>query len=322
MRIVFMGTAALACPLLCALAGSDRHETVCVITQPDRPKGRNLKVSPSPVKSVALAAGLHVETPELINTPEALELVRGFTPDIIVVVAYGQILKQALLDVPPKGCLNIHASLLPKYRGAAPVQWALANGESETGVTAMMMNARMDAGEIVGQRTEEIRPDDTAGSLHDRLAAHGAYLLLDVLDAVQRETAVGIPQVDSEATYAPKLTKGDGRIDWRQATDVICRRVRAFNPWPCCFCQAPRAAKRGANRMETLRVLVAEPEPGHGVPGTILDIGNNGLLVAAGEGAVRLREVQPPGKQPMSGHDYACGHPVHVGMQFSIEGGG
>src|ERR1043166_3047380 len=229
MRILFMGTAELACPCLEAVAKLPVHELVGVVTQPDRPKGRSLELAPPPVKVIAGKLGLPVVQP--VKVREAVDDIRAMRPDLIVIVAYGQILPRSILDIPPRGCINVHASLLPRWRGAAPIQYAILHGDGETGVTTMFLNERMDAGDIALQRTEPIRPDDTAGTLHDRLARLGSELLVETLngDFPRR------PQDESQATYAKKLTKDDGHIDWNKSAVEIERQVRAFDPWPGAF---------------------------------------------------------------------------------------
>jgi methionyl-tRNA formyltransferase len=214
MRIVFMGSAPLACACLRALLDAHADEVAGVVCQPDRPKGRHLKLAACPVGEMVRSMGLPVLTPERVNTPDSIAAIRGLAPDLLTVVAYGQILKKDLLELPPLGCVNIHASLLPQYRGAAPIQWSIACGERETGVTAMYMNERMDAGDMLLQRRIPIGPSDTAGALHDALAREGALALVDVVSRLRGGRLHGEPQDESKATYAPKLEREDGRIDW------------------------------------------------------------------------------------------------------------
>jgi methionyl-tRNA formyltransferase len=315
MRIVFMGSAEFACEPLERLAGGGIGEVVAVITQPDRPSGRGLSVSPCPVRRCALKLGIPTLTPEKLNDRASVESIRSLIPDVIVVVAYGQILKPDILGMPRLGCVNIHASLLPKYRGAAPIQWAVANGEQRTGVTAMFMNERMDAGDVILQREVAIAANDTAGTLHDKLAKEGGLALVDALTALVSGKAVRIPQAEAEATYAPKLKKEDGRIDWTRPAEEIHNRIRAFNPWPRCFCrrrEMAEAAKKGAGSL-IMQVLRSAVESGQGKPGEVLEVEGEGPLVAAGTGAVRLLEVQPVGKKAMSGAAFICGHHLQKG---------
>jgi methionyl-tRNA formyltransferase len=310
MRIVFMGSAPLGRPALERLAaGSDR--LAGLVCQPDRPKGRRLSPAPCETKTAAAALGIPILTPEDVNAPESLDALRELRPDVFVVIAYGQILKRPLLDLAPRGCVNVHASLLPKYRGAAPIQWAIASGERETGLTAMAMNARMDAGDILEQRPVAIGEEETAGELQERLATAAADLLDGTLRAIREARVRPRPQDETEATYAPKLRKNDGRIDWCLHADTIRNRVRGFNPWPMCWCRSgdPSAAT-------ALRVLRARVEERDGWPGEVLAVDGDGPLVAAGRGSVRLCEVQPPGKRAMSGNEYLAGHGMAVGEKL------
>jgi methionyl-tRNA formyltransferase len=302
MRIVFMGSAELSCRCFEAIVADGRHEVAAVVTQPDRPKGRNLEVSPCVAKVHAVRAGIPVLTPANVNAPESLAALRGLAPDLIVVVAYGQILRRPILDLPPRGCVNVHFSLLPKYRGAAPIQWAIVRGEAVTGVTVMFMNERMDAGDLIARQAEPIREDDTAGSLHDRLAAAGGALLVRTLPALADGTSPRTPQDEAQATLAPKIRKPDGRIDWTRRARDIYDHVRGFNPRPGCFCTLTDG--------NVLRVFGVRPEPASGTPGTVLDSGAEGPLIAAGEGGVRLIDVQPEGGRRMTGGAYLRGHPL------------
>ncbi len=308
MRVVFMGSADLACPSFEALMGMPGVDLVGIVTQPDRPKGRSLQVSPCAARAAAEGMGVPILTPVRVNAPEALAQIHGLRPDLIVVVAYGQILKPALLDMPPLGCINVHASLLPKYRGAAPIQWAVARGETQTGITIMYMNEGMDEGDIILQVTEPIQGDDTAGTLHDRLATVGAGALVRAIEELQAGTITRRPQDESAATYAPKLKKRDGRIDWTQPAAGILNRVRGFNPWPCCHCRVERD-----DRSRLLKVLEVSAEDVEGEPGRVVALDADGPLVAAGEGGVRLLRVQPEGKRVMSGADFMHGYRLAVG---------
>lgn len=305
MRILFMGSAELACPCLDRLLAGTADTVVGVVTQPDRPKGRSLKLAPCAVRAHVAARDIPVLTPENINTPENVAALRALAPDIIVVVAYGQFLKADILNLPPCGPVNVHASLLPKYRGAAPIQWAIANGETETGVTTMFVNERMDAGDIIDQLVEKIRPEDTAGSLHDRLAKCGAELLAHTLEALRQGSIRRRQQNEAEVTFAPRLKKADGRIDWRQPAAVINNRVRGFNPWPGCFCELAPAG--------VVRVLKARVENGRGAaPGAVLEAAGDGPLIQTGQDALRLLEVQPEGRKVMTGAAFLHGHPLNM----------
>ena len=308
-RIVFMGTPEFAVPSLEALVGGP-DEVITVVTQPDRPRGRHLKVSSCVVKELACGLGLSVLTPERINAAGSVAELRALEPDLIAVAAYGQILKPDVLSIPPRGCVNIHASLLPRYRGAAPIQWMIAAGEEIGGVTAIFMNERMDAGDIIGRREVPIEPSDTGGSLHDKLAGAGAELLVETVAAIAAGSAVAVRQDESKASYAPKLSKADGRIDWRRPAREIGNRVRGFNPWPCCFCMLRDDA---GEETRMLRVLSVRVEEDAGRPGEVLSVSDEGPLVAAQDASVRLIEVQPAGGKAMSGGAYLRGHALAVG---------
>ncbi|MBM3860361.1 MAG: methionyl-tRNA formyltransferase [Verrucomicrobia bacterium] len=299
MRIVFMGSADLACPCLEALARLPNHEVVAVVTQPDRPKGRDLKLSPPPVKVAAEQLGLAVQQPPSMKDPAAQEALRASRPDLIAVVAYGQILPRAVLDLPPRGCINVHASLLPRWRGASPIQHAILAGDAETGVTTMFLNEKMDEGDIILQRVEPIRTDDTSGTLYDRLAKIGAELLVEI---VTGENLPRRPQDHSQATYARKLTKEDGRVNWTKPAIEIERMIRAFNPWPGAHTFSGELMLK-LWRSEIVAI-------GKDLPGKVLD----GFVVATGEGGLRVLEVQPSGKRRMGAAEFLRGHPQLVSM--------
>jgi methionyl-tRNA formyltransferase len=308
MRIIFMGSSGFACPSLDRILADGRDDVVAVVTQPDRPKGRNLELSACPVKNHLGARSIPVLTPGKVNVPESLAVLKDLSPDVLVVVAYGQLLKPALLSLPTVGCINVHGSLLPKYRGAAPIQWAVANGERVTGVTTMHVNERLDAGDMILKSEVTIAEDDTGGTLHDKLAAAGAALLSATLDLIRSGKAPRFPQDEAQATSAPKLKKTDGRIDWGFAAATIHNRVRAFNPWPACYCEMP------GDSGKFLKVLRTRVEAGHAKPGMVIDVSGDGPLVQAGdEAAVRLLEVQPEGRRPMSGGAFLCGRPLMCG---------
>ncbi len=311
MRVFFMGSAELACPGLEKLRTAPGMLMVGVATQPERPKGRSLRPAACPVCAHVARLGIPVLMPENINAPESLETLRRLRPDVIAVVAYGQILKRPLLELPPLGCVNLHASLLPRYRGAAPVQWAIARGETVTGVTTMFMSEGLDEGDIIFQAEEPIRPDDTAVSLQARLARRGAELLDQTLRSLRAGTAPRRPQSAGDATYAPRLKKDDGRLDWTRPAEEICNRVRGFNPWPGCFLTLP------APRRLSVKVLQARAEPAAppaAVPGAVLQATGAGPLISAGAAAVRLLSVQPEGKKPMSGAAFLCGYGLRAGV--------
>jgi len=289
-RIVFMGTPEFAVPALDALA--DAHQVVGVITQPDRPAGRGRRLAPSPVKQVALERGLSLSQPHSLRTPEAVAQLSAWKPDVIVVAAFGQILPQDVLGLPPHGCLNVHGSLLPHWRGAAPVAAAILAGDEVTGVTIMQMDAGLDTGPVLAQREETILPDDTQATLEERLAYLGAELLVETLSAYLAGNLLPRPQPEEGATYAGQLRKEDGLLDWSRPAVELDRQVRAFTPWPGAF-----TTWRG-QRLKVLRVVPLPEWHGDAPPGTVIVLAD-GVVVATGEGALRLEEVQLAGKRPM-----------------------
>lgn len=303
MRILFMGTAELACPCLEAAAHLAGHEVVGVITQPDRPKGRDLKAAPPPVKVTAEKLGLPVHQPLKMREPAAINLVRACNADLIVMVAYGQILPKTVLEIPPRGCVNVHASLLPRWRGAAPIQYAIFHGDRETGVTTIFVDEHMDTGDIILQRTEPIQPDDTSATLHDRLAKLGATLLVETVQLLSSGRAPRVKQDETQATYANKLTKEDGRIDWTKPAVHIERQIRAFDPWPGAY------TFLGDTMLKIWKAEVIAQE--QGLPGQI-----TGDLVATGAGALRLLEVQPAGGKRMSFSAFARGQRIAGVVSF------
>lgn len=308
-----MGSARLACFCLRALLKDERIEVVGAFTQPDRRKGRGLAKSPCPVKETALEEGVEVFTPVNVNSDDSVAALRELKPDLLAVVAYGRILKSPVLDLPPLGCVNIHASLLPKYRGAAPIQWAIANGEQVTGVTSMFMNECMDEGDIILQETETIRPEDNASTLGERLAEKGGALLVRTLELVKDGNVRAIPQDEAMATFAPKLRKDDGRINWSRPAVEIYNLVRGFYPWPCCFCELPSGETLKVIKAEALR-LTGEGEP---AAGEIADAGKAGLVVGTGKGMLKLVKVQPSGGKVMTGEEYARGHSLKAGEKLA-----
>lgn len=311
MRILFMGSAGFACPCLDILLQNHQDEVVAVVTQPDRPKGRNLELAACPVKSHLGARAIPVLSPEKVNSPESLSLLRACYPDLIVVVAYGQLLKSDLLGLAPQGTINVHGSLLPKYRGAAPIQWAVANGDTVSGVTTMYLNERMDAGDMILKRELPIASSDTGGSYHDKLARVGAELLRDTVELIRQGKAPRLAQDEAYATVAPKLKKTDGRIDWTLPADKIESRVRGFNPWPGSFFVLSSAGGK------IIKLLAVRVEAGSGLPGTVIAVGDEGPLVQAGDGqAIRLLEVQPECRKRMSGAAFLRGHPIKMGVRI------
>jgi methionyl-tRNA formyltransferase len=309
MKIVFMGTPEHAAKILADLIES-KHEILCVITQPDRPRGRGLKISAPPVKELAQKQGLRVEQPEKAKDGSLAQLLKELKPEIVVVVAYGKILPKEVLDIPKYGCVNIHASLLPKYRGAAPVQWALLNGEKETGVTLMNMNELLDAGEIILQKKIKIQDEDNAVALSKKLFDLGGRLLLDGLEQISKGTSRFIPQQEAQATNAPSIKKESAEIDWRKSAQQIHNRVRAMIPWPV----AHTFYKKQQLRILKSELNVLDLETKRKLPGTIVQIvKNEGFIVATGNGHLLIQAVQPAGKKKMKAYDFVIGHDVKIG---------
>lgn len=300
MRIVFMGTPDIAATCLKKLIG-EQMDVVAVYTQPDRPKGRGMKMVFSPVKEAALAANIPVFQPVNFRDAETVEELRSLKPDVIAVVAYGRILPQSVLDIPPKGCINIHASVLPAYRGSAPYQWAVLDGLEETGVTAMYLCAEMDAGDIIEVSKTPIAPEETAGELLDRLAVLGADLLAKTMDRLSAGPVAGVPQDHSKATYAPMLDKSMCPINWDRTARQVCDQIRGLNPWPVA------TAEIGGTKFKIYSAVVTE---GSGAPGSVLKLTKTGLQMACGEGAVEIRILQAEGGKRMAAPDYFRGHPL------------
>ena len=301
MRVVFMGTPDIAATCLKKIL-SDGFEVVGVYTQPDRPKGRGMKMVASPVKEVALAAGIPVFQPENFREEETVEALRELKPDVCAVVAYGRILPQKVLDVPKYGCINIHASVLPKYRGSAPYQWAVLDGLTETGVTAMYLCREMDAGDIIDVSKTPIGENETAGELLDRLAELGADLLSKTLSRFAAEGKVpAVPQNPDEVSYAPMLDKTMCPIDWNKTARQVHNHVRGLHPWP-----VATMVLQG----KTFKVHAAHVVSGSGTPGQILGLTKTGLVIACGEGAVEITSLQAEGGKRMAAPDYFRGHPL------------
>lgn len=312
LRLVFAGTPDFAARHLRALLAS-RHRVAAVYTQPDRPAGRGKQLQASPVKQLALEAGLPVYQPASLRDPGAQAELAALRADVMVVVAYGLILPRAVLDTPRHGCLNVHASLLPRWRGAAPIQRAIEAGDRESGVTLMQMEAGLDTGPMLAIARCAIGPDTTAGELHDQLAELGAPLLLEVLDALPAKQAAAQAQDDALATYAHKIDKAEACLDWRLDAGALARRVRAFNPFPVCF---------SSLHDERLRVWMAEPlAEGHqAAPGTLLRARRQGVDVACGQGVLRITRLQLPGGKPLPVDAVlnARGDWLRVGAQFDL----
>lgn len=303
MRIVFMGTPEFAVPSLRQLI-ADGHEIVCVLTQPDKPKNRGMKLMPSPVKVVAMEHQIEVYQPVTLKSGEALERLSALKPELIVVAAYGKILPKEILDLPRLGCINVHSSLLPRYRGAAPINWAILNGETETGVTIMYMAEGLDTGDIISQRATAIDPDETVESLHDRLALLGAELLGETVAAIGAGTAQRVPQNDAESCYAPMLSRQLSPIDFSRSAHEIHNQVRGLIPWPATTMEI---------KGQTFKIFAVEETGMDSTQGagTLLGADKQGINVVCGDGKVlRILELQAPGKKRMRAVDYLRGHPL------------
>ncbi|MBS6579621.1 MAG: methionyl-tRNA formyltransferase [Clostridiales bacterium] len=315
MRIIFMGTPEFAVPVLESLINS-RHEVVAVVTQPDRPKGRGKNMQFSPVKECALAHNIPVMQPVNVSVPEVIDELRAYEPELIVVVAFGQFVTKKIREMPKYGCINVHASLLPKYRGAGPIQWAVINGEKESGVTTMYMCREIDKGDMLLKDTVTLDPKETGDSLHDKLSMMGGPLLLKTIDQLEDGSAVRIPQCEEESTYAPKLEKTMGNIDWTMDADRIERLVRGLNSWPGTFTKIHGKTVKiwdcDVVRQETLTENQAAA-----TPGTVIVSEKDQLIVKAGNGALSLRMLQPEGKKNMTVDAYLRGYPIAQGELFT-----
>ena len=300
MRIVFMGTPDIAATCLKKLL-ADGFDVAAVYTQPDRPKGRGMKLVFPPVKEVAVAAGIPVYQPETFRDEEAVETLRALRPDAIAVVAYGRILPQSVLDIPPKGCVNIHASCLPEYRGSAPYQWAVLDGKRETGVAAQFMVKQLDAGDVIALSKTPIGPDETAGELLDRLAVMGADLLSQTMRSLSVGEVTATAQDENLVSYAPMLDKSMCPIDWTKTAQQVHDHVRGLNPWPVA------TAELGGKRFKVYTTAIVD---GSGQPGQLLGLTKTGLRIACGEGAVEIRILQAEGGKRMAAPDYFRGHPL------------
>ena len=305
MRVIFMGTPEFAVPSLEALLKSD-DQVVGIITQPDRPKGRGQSLTSSPIKLIAERERLPLLQPTKMKDPGFLDALRAWKPDLITVAAFGRILPPVILNLPPRGCINVHGSLLPKYRGAGPIQWAIINGETETGITTMVMDEGMDTGAILLQERLPINVEDTAGTLSTRLAELGGRLLIKTITQLKAGNLVPRQQDHSQATLAPLLKKEDGVIDWAMSAMAIANRVRGLTPWPGAYTFA------GKERWTIWRAE-AIAEQVNGLPGTVTQVTKDSVHVATGNGVLVLREVQPANRRRMTVSEYLAGHPISVG---------
>lgn len=307
MRIVFMGTPDFAVGSLQALCESGKHEILAVVTQPDRPKGRGNKLLQTPVKEYALAQGLTVYQPQKVKTPEFVELLHELQPELIVVAAFGQFLSKKILELPKYGCINVHASLLPKYRGAAPIQYAIIKGEKESGVTIMQMDIGMDTGAMLDKVVVPIAENTTMGELHDALREQGAALLLEVIDKIAAGTAVAEPQDNEQATYATLLDRSMEHIDWSKTAQEVHNLIRGFNPAPSTFTKLPngKSLKIWGSKMTDKNSNAAA--------GTVIVTGKHSFFVACGEGVLEITEVQPESKKRMPAQVFLNGRGVQEG---------
>ncbi len=307
MRIVFMGTPEFSVPSLAALLASE-HKVVGVVTQPDRPKGRGQELAESPIKQLAARHKIPILQPLKMKDPAFLDALASWKPDLIAVTAFGRILPKIVLDLPPKGCINVHASLLPKYRGAGPIQWALIRGERETGITTMLMDEGMDTGAILLQEKIPITPDETAGTLSSKLAEVGGRLLIETIARLEKGTVAPQPQDSSRATMAPLLKKEDGLLDWTMPAPDLANRVRGLSPWPGAHTYL------GEDRWVIWKAEALDRPTTAVPPGTIMDVTKEGLLVATGTGVLRIVEFQPANSRRMSVLQYLAGHTLAPGM--------
>jgi len=305
MRIVFIGTGEIGVPVLRSLLAPPGHEVVGVVTQPDKPAGRAQRLEAPPIKAELAASALPILQPARIKADEAIAEIRDLAPDVIVVMAYGQILPPSVLEIPRLACVNLHASLLPQHRGAAPIQAAIVAGDRETGITVMYMNEGLDTGDILLQTRLEIAPGETGGSLHDRLAQIAPAALEEALALLQKGSAPRIPQDSSVATYAPKLKREDGRINWTESAPLIERKIRAFNPWPGAFLLL-RDAAGGARK---LKIFGAKVVPATNTAAGDVLRGDSSIMIAASDAGLLLGEVQLEGKRRMSAAEFLRGHP-------------
>jgi methionyl-tRNA formyltransferase len=314
MRLIFAGTPEFAATVLGALLAGP-HRLVAVYTQPDRPAGRGRRLRASAVKNLAEAHGIPVEQPRSLRDGDAHRALAAWRADAMVVAAYGLLLPEAVLDVPRLGCINVHASLLPRWRGAAPIQHAILAGDRTTGISIMQMDAGLDTGPVLRRAACPIHDEDTGGSLHDRLAALGAATLVETLAALEAGEIHAEPQDDALATYAGRISKSDGLLDWSRPAEVLERQVRAFDPWPVAFTHLPPARAGAGERLRIWRARVVASAAGH-PPGTLLACGGDGIDVATGRDALRIVTLQPAGARIMSSADYLNAHHLAVGARL------
>jgi len=308
MKIIFMGTPDFAAASLEALIAS-RHEIQAVVTQPDKPKGRKGELTPSPVKVVAEGKGIKVYQPLKVRDEEFVKTLRAYNPDVMVVVAFGQIIPLSILKMPKYGCVNIHGSLLPKYRGAAPIQWAVLDGEKETGITTILMDEGIDTGDILLKKTIQIDTDETSGSLFDKLMALGAKAILETLDELEKGNLTPTKQGESPTAYAKMLTKAMGLIDFTKSAKELDCFVRGMDPWPSAYTLLSG---------KTLKLWKVRAVEGGGKAGSVIEIGKESFTIACGEGAIEVLEVQLEGKKRMSAGDFLKGSSLNIGQELGV----
>lgn len=308
MKIIFMGTPDFAAASLEALINS-KHEVLAVVTQPDKPKGRKGELTSSPVKLIALEKGIEVYQPLKVRDEEFIETIRSYKPDVIVVVAFGQIIPQSILVMPKYGCVNIHGSLLPKYRGAAPIQWAVLDGEKETGITTILMDKGIDTGDMLLKKTIQIAEDETSGSLFDKLMALGAETILETLEGLEEGRLTPIKQGESPTDYAKMLTKAMGEIDFNKSAKELDCFVRGMDPWPSAY------TSLGG---KTLKIWKVKHVKGSGKPGSVIEVRKDSFIIACGEDSLEVFEVQLEGKKRMKTGDFLKGSSLSIGQEFGV----
>lgn len=309
MKIVFMGTPEFAVGALTKLHEAG-HEITLVVTQPDRPKGRSRELAFSPVKEEALRLGLEVFQPERIKRPENIEVLKKYEADVFVVAAFGQILSKEILEMPKYGCINIHASLLPMYRGAAPIQWAILNGEKEAGVTIMQMDEGLDTGDMLLSLSIPIEPDDTGDSLHDKLAILGSSLIVEALDKLEKGELERKPQPEGPLFYAKMIQKDDGKLDFTLSAAELDRKIRAYQSWPGAFTYLDNVL------VKITKALVSD-EQTDALTGEVVNVTKTGIFVQTGNGLLEITRIKPQGKKEMSVHDYLLGRKINIGDRFT-----